>query len=44
MKTIDKTFWKNIHTLVFDFDGIFTDNKVYVDQNGILISANELES
>ena len=22
------------HTLVFDFDGVFTDNKVYVDQNG----------
>jgi 3-deoxy-D-manno-octulosonate 8-phosphate phosphatase (KDO 8-P phosphatase) len=23
------------HTLVFDFDGIFTDNKVVVNQNGI---------
>ena len=26
--------WKSIHTLVFDFDGIFTDNKVFVDQDG----------
>ena len=24
-----------IHTIVFDFDGIFTDNKVWLDQNGI---------
>ena len=24
-----------IHTIVFDFDGIFTDNKVWVDQNGV---------
>lgn len=23
-----------IHTVVFDFDGVFTDNKVWVDQNG----------
>jgi N-acylneuraminate cytidylyltransferase len=23
-----------IHTVVFDFDGVFTDNKVYVDQRG----------
>lgn len=22
------------HTLVFDFDGVFTDNKVYLDENG----------
>jgi len=28
-------YWKNIHTIVFDFDGIFTNNKVYVDQNGV---------
>ncbi len=27
--------WKSIHTIVFDFDGVFTDNKVWVDQNGI---------
>jgi len=26
--------WSSIHTLVFDFDGVFTDNKVYVDQSG----------
>lgn len=26
--------WKSIHTIVFDFDGIFTDNKVWIDQNG----------
>ncbi len=27
--------WNNIHTIIFDFDGIFTNNKVIVDQNGI---------
>lgn len=27
--------WQKIHTIVFDFDGVFTDNKVWVDQNGI---------
>ena len=26
--------YQNIHTIVFDFDGIFTNNKVYVDQDG----------
>jgi len=26
--------WKSIHTVVFDFDGIFTDNKVWIDQDG----------
>ena len=25
---------ESIHTLIFDFDGVFTDNTVYVDQNG----------
>ncbi|MDF1795428.1 MAG: HAD hydrolase family protein [Coxiellaceae bacterium] len=25
---------KDIHTVVFDFDGVFTDNKVYVDETG----------
>ena len=25
---------KHIQTLIFDFDGVLTDNKVYVDQNG----------
>ena len=24
----------SIHTVVFDFDGVFTDNKVWVDQDG----------
>lgn len=24
----------DIHTVVFDFDGVFTDNKVWVDQDG----------
>ena len=28
-------FWKDVHTIVFDFDGVFTDNKVWVDQNGV---------
>lgn len=23
-----------IHTIAFDFDGVFTDNKVWIDQNG----------
>ena len=26
--------WKDIRVIIFDFDGIFTDNKVFVDQNG----------
>ena len=26
--------WQAIHTLIFDFDGVFTDNKVWVDQKG----------
>lgn len=26
--------WKTVHTIVFDFDGVFTDNRVYVDQTG----------
>lgn len=25
----------HLHALVFDFDGVFTDNKVYIDQSGI---------
>ena len=25
----------DFHTLVFDFDGIFTNNKVFIDQNGL---------
>ena len=24
-----------IHTIIFDFDGVFTDNKVWVDQKGV---------
>ncbi|MDP7258352.1 MAG: haloacid dehalogenase [Acidimicrobiales bacterium] len=24
----------DVHTIIFDFDGVFTDNKVWVDQNG----------
>ena len=26
--------WKDFHTLIFDFDGVFTNNKVYVDEIG----------
>jgi YrbI family 3-deoxy-D-manno-octulosonate 8-phosphate phosphatase len=26
---------QRVKTIVFDFDGVFTDNSVYVDQNGI---------
>lgn len=31
-----KTFpnLRDIHTVVFDFDGVFTDNKVWIDQDG----------
>ena len=29
-----KPMWSSIHTVVFDFDGIFTNNKVWVDQDG----------
>jgi 3-deoxy-D-manno-octulosonate 8-phosphate phosphatase (KDO 8-P phosphatase) len=25
---------QKVHTIVFDFDGVFTNNKVYVDQDG----------
>jgi len=28
-------YWKDVHTIVFDFDGVFTDNKVWVDQNSV---------
>ena len=28
-------FWEQIHTIAFDFDGIFTDNKVLISQDGI---------
>ena len=27
--------WKQIHTIIYDFDGVFTDNSVYVDQEGL---------
>ena len=26
---------KEFHTLIFDFDGVFTNNKVYLDENGV---------
>tara|TARA_Y100000589_G_C27171579_1_gene636945 strand:- start:880 stop:1434 length:555 start_codon:yes stop_codon:yes gene_type:complete len=26
--------WRNFHTIIFDFDGIFTDNKVYLNEDG----------
>ena len=26
--------WGHVHTIVFDFDGVFTDNTVYVDEDG----------
>ena len=29
------TNWTKYHTLVFDFDGVFTNNKVYVNEKGI---------
>lgn len=27
--------WEAVHTIAFDFDGIFTDNKVFLNQDGI---------
>ena len=27
--------FSSLHTIVFDFDGVFTDNKVYLDQMGV---------
>jgi len=27
--------WHKIHTIVFDFDGVFTDNRVWIDQDGL---------
>ena len=29
---------QTIHSIVFDFDGVFTNNKVWVDQNGREVS------
>lgn len=34
MRDRTKPLLSEIHTIVFDFDGVFTDNRVYVDQNG----------
>ena len=33
-----------IHTIVYDFDGVFTDNNVYVDQKGQLIEGHKVEA
>ena len=27
--------WGQIHTIIYDFDGVFTDNSVYINQNGL---------
>ena len=27
--------YSNFHTLIFDFDGVFTDNNVLINQDGI---------
>ena len=27
--------WQAIHTIVFDFDGVFTNNKVWLNENGV---------
>lgn len=34
MQFFDKFQLDDIHTLIFDFDGIFTDNKVFFDKDG----------
>ena len=35
-KMINKNlpYWKKIHTIIFDFDGVFTDNKVIINEKG----------
>jgi 3-deoxy-D-manno-octulosonate 8-phosphate phosphatase (KDO 8-P phosphatase) len=33
--TTDQSAWADIELIAFDFDGVFTDNTVVVDQNGI---------
>ena len=35
IKTDQKRFPDKVELIIFDFDGVFTNNKVYVDQNGI---------
>jgi D-sedoheptulose 7-phosphate isomerase len=35
LKTDKKRFPDKVELIIFDFDGVFTNNKVYVDQNGI---------
>ena len=27
-------YWKEIHTIIFDFDGVFTNNKVFINEKG----------
>ena len=34
MSNKDLPYWKKIHTIIFDFDGVFTNNKVYVNEKG----------
>ena len=35
MKQRNLPTWNKIHTLIFDFDGVFTDNKVFINQEGL---------
>ena len=35
LKTDQKGFPDKVELIIFDFDGVFTNNKVYLDQNGI---------
>lgn len=35
ISAIDRTLIRRIRLLVFDFDGVFTDNAVYVTQDGV---------
>ena len=32
-KTIETTTWHDFHTIIFDFDGVFTNNLVYVGED-----------
>ena len=44
MNRIKLPYWKSIHTIIYDFDGVFTNNLVYVDQEGVeSVGCNRLD-
>ena len=34
IKKVTLPNWQKFHTMILDFDGVFTNNKVFVDQEG----------